>query len=101
MPAGGDACVAMGALLDGGAALFDGAALPTGGVAVLCVLAGGAGSGLSLPTRGAVCPSPPEVLDDRGISRSAGGALPGPNKSTWPTEMRKSDPMLFHRARSR
>jgi len=77
----------MGALLHEGAvfdgALFDGAVLLTGGVALLCALAGGAGSGLSLPTRGAACPSP------------------GPNKRTWPTEMRKSDPMLFHRARSR
>jgi hypothetical protein len=42
-----------------------------------------------LPTRGAAgaCVSPLR--------------LPGPNKSTWPTEMRNSDPMLFHRARSR
>src|SRR5579863_3736201 len=65
--------------------LFDGTALLTGGGALLCALAGGAGSGLRLPTRGAACVSP----------------LPGPNKRTWPTEMRKSDPMLFHRARSR
>ena len=101
VPAGGDACGAMGALLDGGAQLFDGAALPAGGTALLCALAGGAGSGLSLPTRGAACASPAEEADDRGVPRSVGGALPGPNKRTWPTEMRKSEPMLFHRARSR
>jgi len=37
----------------------------------------------------------------RGGARSAGGALPGPNTKTWPTEMRKSAPILFHRAKSR
>jgi hypothetical protein len=37
----------------------------------------------------------------RGVPRSGGGALPGPNTKTWPTEMRKSAPMLFHRAKSR
>src|SRR5579863_4460745 len=74
VPAGGDACGAMGALLDGGAKLFDGAALPAGGTALLCALAGGAGSGLSLPTRGAACASPAEEADDRGVPRSVGGA---------------------------
>jgi hypothetical protein len=95
VPAGGDTGAAMGELLDGGAALpdgaalFDGDALLTGGRALPCALAGGAGSALGLPTRGAAgaCVSPLR--------------LPGPNKSTWPTEMRNSDPMLFHRARSR
>jgi hypothetical protein len=37
----------------------------------------------------------------RGVARSVGGALPGPNTKTWPTEMRKSAPILFHRAKSR
>jgi hypothetical protein len=37
----------------------------------------------------------------RGVVRSVGGALPGPNTKTWPTEMRKSAPILFHRAKSR
>jgi hypothetical protein len=37
----------------------------------------------------------------RGVERSVGGALPGPNTKTWPTEMRKSAPILFHRAKSR
>jgi len=37
----------------------------------------------------------------RGIARSAGGALPWPNTKTWPTEMRKSAPILFQRAKSR
>jgi len=37
----------------------------------------------------------------RGGARSVGGALPGPNTKTWPTEMRKSAPILFHRAKSR
>jgi hypothetical protein len=37
----------------------------------------------------------------RGVARSVGGALPGPNAKTWPTEMRKSAPILFHRAKSR
>jgi hypothetical protein len=36
-----------------------------------------------------------------GAARSRDGALPGPNTKTWPTEMRKSAPMLFHRAKSR
>jgi hypothetical protein len=37
----------------------------------------------------------------RGVERSVGGAPPGPNIKTWPTEMRKSAPILFHRAKSR
>jgi hypothetical protein len=36
-----------------------------------------------------------------GVARSGDAALPGPNTKTWPTEMRKSAPMLFHRANSR
>jgi len=37
----------------------------------------------------------------RGVARSVGGALPVPSTKTWPTEMRKSAPILFHRAKSR
>jgi len=36
-----------------------------------------------------------------GAARWGDGAPPGPNTKTWPTEMRKSAPMLFHRATSR
>jgi hypothetical protein len=37
----------------------------------------------------------------RGAARPAGDSLPGPKTKTCPTEIRKSAPMLFHRARSR
>jgi hypothetical protein len=36
-----------------------------------------------------------------GVARWGDGAPPGPNTKTWPTEMRKSAPMSFHRATSR
>jgi hypothetical protein len=55
-----------------------------GGIAGVGIAAAGAGLGAA-----------------RGVARSGDGALPGPNTKTWPTEMRKSAPMLFHRAKSR
>ena len=36
-----------------------------------------------------------------GVLVSGDGSRPGPNTKTCPTEMRKSAPMLFHRAKSR
>jgi hypothetical protein len=84
---------------------------------------GDSGSGRGLPTCGVVCARDPCVPggvfagggtglaaargDARsGVPRSGApcwdrGARPGPNTKTWPTEMRKSAPMLFHRAKSR
>jgi hypothetical protein len=37
----------------------------------------------------------------RGAARPAADSLPGPNTKTCPTEIRKSAPILFHRAKSR
>jgi hypothetical protein len=51
-------------------------------------IAGGAGLGAAL------CAA-------LGAARGGNGAPPGPNTKTWPTEMRKSALMLFHRATSR
>jgi len=47
------------------------------------------------------------AADGAGLGATRGAALSGeeaplgPNTKTWPTEMRKSAPTLFHRAKSR
>jgi hypothetical protein len=78
-------------------------------------LAGGSGSGRGLPTCAISCVRERAVPDADGTAGAAGacgtrfgwglgamrGALPGPNTKTWPTEIRKSAPILFHRAKSR
>jgi hypothetical protein len=104
----------------GGAARKLGA-LDVPGAALLDTLAGDSGSGRGLLTWGASCaaeptlPGPgitvvgpdlgpgvgPGIGAARGTLLSGGGARPGPSTKTWPTEMWKSAPMLFHRAKSR
>jgi hypothetical protein len=75
-------------------------------------LAGGSVSGRGLPTCGISCVRERAVPDADGTAGACGtrfgwglgamrGALPGPNIKTWPTEIRKSAPILFHRAKSR
>jgi hypothetical protein len=89
-------------------------ALDTPGAALLDTLAGDSGSGRGLPTWGVSCAAEPTLpvagvgpdLDPgvgaaRGTLLSGDGARPGPSTKTWPTEIWKSAPMLFHRAKSR
>ena len=76
-------------------------------------LARDSGRGRGLPTCGTFCARELAVSGAgiaggdgglgaaRGAPRSDDGVLPGPNSKIWPTEMRKSAPMLFHRAKSR
>jgi hypothetical protein len=92
-------------------------ALDAPGAALLDTLAGDSGSGRGLPTWGVPCaPEPalpgagitgvgpdlgPGVGAARGTLLSGDGARPEPSTKTWPTEIWKSPPMLFHRAKSR
>jgi len=81
-PVPADSGSGRGVLTCGVSCVRDRAAAPGGGVGV------GVGAGA---VRGAV----------RGAARPAGDSLPGPKTKTCPTEIRKSAPILFHRARSR
>ena len=75
-----------------------GRGLLTCGVVVDGDTAGGGGAGGGTAGLGAGVGAGLDAV--RGVARSGDGA-PGPNAKTWPTEMRKSPPMLFHRAKSR
>jgi hypothetical protein len=74
-----------------------------GGLRALA-LADDSGSGRGLPTCGgriAGGGGGAGLGAARGAPRAGDGTPRGPNTKTWPTEIRKSAPMLFHRAKSR